>query len=534
MRIPTITELDHELAYRSLKDFTVLHWPIVEPASYIDNWHIDAVCEHLEAVSEGDIKRLLINIPPRHTKSLLTAVMWPAWDWLDVPWRRFLCSSYANSLSMRDSRKCRRIVESELYRTIALKHVEANEEIKSGPGITLVGDQNTKVRYENNHNGVRFSTSVDSANIGFGGDIILVDDAHDIRQIESTDQRNAVLSWWDEVMSTRLNDPKLGAKVVMMQRSHQEDLAGHILERMEQHEDSEENHEDWVHLMLPARFERDRKCVTVIGFEDPRTEEGELLNPDRYDEVSLVGLESDMSPYAVAGQLQQNPVPRKGGAIPVECFKKMKTAEFPMHNIVKSVRYWDKAGTEGGGAFSSGCLMHTMRNGTFVISSIIRGQWGYEKREGIILLMAEEDAGKYSEAGGVFLKPPFIYFEQEPGSGGKESAERTVKMLAGYPVEKDRVGKSDGNKENRAIPFATQVGAGNVFLLNEEPWYHDFINEATYFPRGKYKDQVDSVSGAFNKLTLGTIKRAGAVRGSRRGKPRQLEQYQSKLGRGRK
>ena len=220
---------------RSLKLFTKNSWQSIEPArEFYDNWHIDAISEHLQAVVEGDIRRLIINVPPRHMKSISVAVCLPAWTWTIQPNKRFLYASYAGSLSIRDSVKCRRLIDSKWYQQYF------------GDIFNLTTDQNQKQRFENDQNGQRIATSVDGALTGEGGDIIVVDDPHNVREAESSKVRESVLDWWDQAMQTRLNDPKTGAFIIIMQRVHENDLTGHILAN---------EYNDWDHLCLPARYE---------------------------------------------------------------------------------------------------------------------------------------------------------------------------------------------------------------------------------------------------------------------------------------
>lgn len=461
------TEVDEELlrvtgARYSLNLFIEQAWHIVEPATpYIHGWHIDAICDHLEAVTKGQIRSLIINIPPRHMKSLAVSVFFPCWVWINNPTSRWLFSSYAQDLSTRDSLKCRRLIQSLWYQS------------RWSDKFAITSDQNQKTRFENNKTGYRLSTSVDGLATGEGGDYIVVDDPHNVKQAESELKRNGVLLWWDEVMSTRLNNPNTGRKVIVMQRLHENDLTGHILEK----------ELDYVHLMLPAEYEKDRHCTTSV-FSDPRTEEGEPLWEGLYDRKALGSLKKDLvSEYAIAGQLQQRPAPRGGGMFQIDKFQ--IAGAINEKEIVRSIRYWDKAGTEDGGAFTAGALVHKMIDGSFIVADRVKGQWSAGKRERIIRQTADMDGTKVS-----------VWVEQEPGSGGKESAENTIRGLAGFKVRADKV---TGAKEVRAEPYANQVEIGNVSLLKAE-WNKDFLYEHESFPVGKYKDSVDATAGAFNKL----------------------------------
>ena len=286
-------------AERGLRHFIKLAWPIIEPGTdLVPGWHLDAICEHLEAVTRGEIRNLLINVPPRHMKSLAVGVFWPAWEWITFPHRRWLFSSYALSLSERDSVKCRRLIESPLYQTLW------------GGCYQLCGDQNTKLRYENDRAGHRIATSVGGAATGEGGDRVIVDDPHNVVDRDSEAFRVAALTWWDETMSMRLNDPKTGAKVIVMQRIHEKDLSGHVLEQG-----------GYVHLCLPAEFEVSRRCRTTLGWTDPRRREGELLWPHRVGEKEIADFKVRLGPESYAGQFQQRPAPAGGGRFRGEWFR---------------------------------------------------------------------------------------------------------------------------------------------------------------------------------------------------------------------
>lgn len=296
-----------ERAEASLTEFTANAWRYIDPAPFVAGRHIDAICEHLEAVTNGDIRRLLINIPPRLSKSSLVAVAWPAWTWAQSesgptsgPETQFLFASYAQSLSLRDSVKCRRLIESPYYQ-------------QSWAGrFALTGDQNTKIRFENNRGGYRLATSVGGALTGEGAAIICIDDPHNTIEMESQVQRQGVAMWWDEALSTRLNDPRTGAYVIIMQRLHEDDLSGHILTR---------DIGEWCHLCLPMEFDSSRSWVTSIGWKDWRKEDGELLCPDRFGPAEVEHLKATLGPFGAAGQLQQSPEPRGGGIFKREWWK---------------------------------------------------------------------------------------------------------------------------------------------------------------------------------------------------------------------
>lgn len=303
----------------SLRDFVRDVWPWIDSSEYLSCWAIDAVCEHLEAVTEGEILRLLINQPPRTAKTTITSICWPAWTWarsdisfLSGPQVRFLCASYNERLSFMNANKSRRLLLSPFFKQYW------------GERFSLTQDQNNKSQFDNTKGGSRLSTSVGGSLLGLGGDIINVDDPHNTeteRVIETDADRNKVESWSKELFSTRLNDPKRSAIVVNMQRLHEEDLSGLILKSREEHG------EEWTNLCIPMEYDSGRSYVTVIlpgqdeEWNDPRTREGELMWPERFGPAEVKRLKDNLGPYLASGRLQQLPVPKGGGILQREWWK---------------------------------------------------------------------------------------------------------------------------------------------------------------------------------------------------------------------
>jgi predicted phage terminase large subunit-like protein len=313
-------DLDRADFEESLYKFLEAAWRYIDPSPWKDGWHIDAIAEHLQAVVDGEIKRLIINVPPRHGKSILTSVAFPAWTWAQPvksptsgPGVPFLYASYNDKLSLRDSVKCRRLIESSWYQE------------RWGHRYLLSLDQNTKHRFTNDQGGERLITSIGAGVTGEGGNIIVIDDPNAANEVSSEATTLATLEWWDTVMPTRLNDMETCAFVVIQQRLGETDLTGHILEQ---------NVGEWTHLCLPARFESNRSFITTIGWKDPRTVEGQLLWPDRFPDDKLRILERTMGPYIAAGQLQQRPEPQGGGVIKREWWQLWEKDIFPRMDIV--------------------------------------------------------------------------------------------------------------------------------------------------------------------------------------------------------
>lgn len=454
-----------ERAEASLHEFVRQAWPQVENRPFCDNWHIHAICDHLEAVYDKRITNLLINVPPGCSKSLLTCVFWPSWVWINNPAARFLYASYEQSLATRDSMKMRYLMESPWFKE------------RWGERVKLRADQNQKTRYDTTAGGWRIATTPSGRGTGEHPDYAIADDPHNVAQSESDVQRQEALDWWDGTVSLR-GMTRGVSRVIIMQRLHEEDLSGHVLKKG-----------GFDHLCLPMEFEPDTVKVTSLGFKDPRTVAGEFLAPQFITPELVAEMKKSLvSQYRIAGQLQQRPVPAGGGMFRKEWFQIV--AALPA-GCREFVRYWDKAGTQDAGCNTAGVLMGKFE-GLYYVVDVIAGQWSAHQREQVIKQTAELDRGQYGHVQ--------IWIEQEPGSGGKESAENTIKNLAGYSVRAHAVNSGDGTKEVRAQPFADQCEAGNVRLVSGL-WNQDYIQELIAFPMATLKDRVDASSGAFNKLT---------------------------------
>jgi predicted phage terminase large subunit-like protein len=423
-------------------------------------WSLDAICDHLEAVTNGEVKRLLINVPPGCMKSLLVGVLWPAWEWgpKGRPGTRYLGTAHKQDLGVRDNLKCRRLIQSDWY--------QARWPMK------LTGDQNAKTKFENEHTGFREAMAFGSMT-GSRGDRVLLDDPLSVDHANSEADLRAAELTFTEALPTRVNNDE-SAIVVIMQRLHEHDTAGIILKR----------ELGYVHLCLPMRFEEERRCATRIGFVDPRTHDGELLFPERFPEETVSNLEKVMGSYAAAGQLQQRPAPREGGM-----FKK---AWFPVVRAVplgtRFVRGWDLAATEGAGDWTAGVKIGRQKNGRFLIADVRRDRLSSAGVERLLINTASQDGYE-----------TMISIPQDPGQAGKSQASYYVQQLAGYTI---RATPESGSKETRAGPLAAQAEAGNVDIL-EGAWNDAFFDELCIFPNGT-KDQVDAASRAFNELVLGS------------------------------
>jgi phage terminase large subunit-like protein len=282
------------------RDYLEAAWSVIEPATlFVGGYHVDAIADHLEAITFGWLKNLVINIPPRHSKSSLVAVLWPTWEWIDQPHLRYLFMSYAQHLSVRDSLKCRDLILSDWYQR------------QWGDRYALHADQNQKMYYRNHKGGHRLASSVGGVGTGEGGERIVTDDPHHALDVEKAEtERENVLNWWDGAMTSRANNPATVSRVIVMQRLHTHDLTGHVLEKME------EGGESYEFLVLPAEYEpRLTVCLAASPkplAHDPRTTEGEALSPERFPTPELRKIEIGMGQQRYAGQYQQRPAPASG------------------------------------------------------------------------------------------------------------------------------------------------------------------------------------------------------------------------------
>lgn len=472
MNLPSPEEIDFALAEKSLLDFVEIGWRYIDPADFVSNWHIGAVAEHLEAVANGDIRRLIINVPPRHMKSLSVSVAFPAWVWaqqkrspLTGPGVGFLSTSYAQHLSVRDNVKCRRLIDSPWYQR------------GWGKRFKLTTDQNTKIRFENDKGGYRIASSVDGTATGDGGDIIIVDDPISAGDALSATIRASTNEWFDNTMSTRLNDPKTGAYIVIMQRLHENDLVGHVL--------AKEDASDWTVLCLPARYESDHPRVYA---GDPRKVDGELLWPERMPEAELAKREIALGSYGAASQFQQRPAPREGGMFKRRWFEVVDAAPAGLRDC----RAWDFAGTVAKPGsdpdWTAGVKIGRAADGFYYITDCQRFRDTSAVVERSLLTTARQDG-----------KTCRIRIPQDPGQAGKGQASSFTRLLSGFIV---KAVPPTGSKETRAAAFAAQCEAGNVRVVKGS-WNEAFFDELDVFPFGKHDDQVDAAADAFNELNDG-------------------------------
>lgn len=456
-------EIDRRACAKSFAAFVQRAWHVLEPATELKwGWALDAICAHLEAVSRGEILNLLINVPPGCMKSLLVGVLFPAWEWgpRKRPDLRYIGTAHKQDLAVRDNLKCRRLIQSEWY--------------QSRWPILLTSDQNAKTKFENDATGFREAMAFTSTT-GSRGDRLILDDPLSVDDANSEANLNAAEITFTEALPTRLNSEK-SAKIVIMQRLHERDTSGLILSRKL----------SYVHLCLPMEFEAERRCQTVIGFEDPRQEDGELLFPERFPQTQVDELKRNMGSYATAGQFQQRPVPREGGMFKRHWFDVV--AAVPAGGT--SVRGWDLAATKAavsatsGPAYTAGVKV-TEVGGVYYVEDVRRERGSAGEVERLIKATAQQDGEKVK-----------ISIPQDPGQAGKAQVAAFARLLAGFNC---RFSPESGKKEDRALPVSAQAEAGNIKLVKGD-WNDAFLDEVCLFPGGTFKDQTDALSRAMADL----------------------------------
>lgn len=457
--------------------FRYFAWPVLEPSTeYVDNWHVHAICEHLQAVSKGQVNRLIINMPFRMLKSTLVSQAWPVWEWIERPSLQYLTSSYAKVLSIRDAVNSRRIIESDVFQE------------SFGERFMMTSDQNVKSFYENSKRGQRVATSTDAAATGFGGNRILVDDPISSREADSEPARLASIEWWKGTAATRFNDASKDAAVVVMQRLHEDDLTGYLLKSGAR----------WEHLVLPMRYERKRMVYiggnlkevdtdtisTSTGFVDPRSDEGELLCPARLNDEAVTAIELDLGSYHTKAQLQQAPTTR-GGTIFARKDWKFYKALPTMDECVLSID----------------ATFKDTKNSDFVAIQL----WGRKDADKYLMKRLKERMGfgatvkaiQAMRADAISKKLKLTAILIEDKANGPAIIETLKKDVSGVIAI-----EPEGGKVARAFAIQPEHEAGNIWVPDPsiDPTIEEFLSETASFPNVAHDDETDSFTQAINWL----------------------------------
>src|SRR5579871_990873 len=471
-----------EKARRRLCEFVEQGWPVLEPhTAFVPGIHVDAICQHLQAITEGRISNLIINVPPGHAKSLLVTVFWPAWVWTTHPEVRWIFASYRADLAIRDSLKCRILMESDWYQQ------------RWGDRFRLRDDQNQKARYENSATGYRVVTSVGTGT-GERADIVVVDDPTSVDQADSDAERQSANEWWNGTMTTRLNDLRTGHLVVIQQRLHEDDLTGHLLEQG-----------GYQLLMLPEEFEPERASSTSIGWRDPRTQSGELLWPAKIRSVEVAALKVKLGSYRYSGQYQQRPSPSGGGIFRRHWFRYWKPKTMDLRPVVvrlpdgsqqqiqaidlpdefdEMIQSWDMAYKDlKTSDYVAGGVWASKGANRFLIDQL-RDRLGFTETLAALQAMTQ----KWPKALAKLIE------DKANGPAVISSLRSRIPGLLAINPE--------GGKIARAQAVTPYIESGNVFLPHPAiaPWVDGFIEECAIFPNGRHDNQVDQMTQALRRI----------------------------------
>ncbi len=487
-QIELLRQIDAE---NSLYSFVQFMWKFVEPANpFIGNWHLEVICEALEAVTSGEVTRLLINVPPGMCKSLLVDVFWPAWEWIHYPHLRYVCTSYSQSLTERDNIRFRNLIQSDLYRKLW------------GDRFAPSKDTFSVIKVANDKTGWKLATSVGGVGTGERGDRVIVDDPHNVKEGESEAVMESTLRYFTEVLPTRMTNPISSALVVIMQRVNEGDVSGHIMT----------NDIGYMVVMLPMKYDSGRPCDV-----DPRTEDGELIFPERFPEWVVERDEKIMGPYATASQFQQSPSPRGGGIVKREWWK-----------------LWPPI--ERGEGISAGGNLQNGSHGNGSVTTAVPAPLRYPMMDYIIAscdtAYTSKQENDYSACVvfGIFLQhglPKVMLMEAwkerlefhdlmtriiktcqkrkvdmlliESKASGESIRQEIVRECGEVEFSVRGINPGSQDKVARMHAVVPLFSSGCVYAPDKQ-WAEEVINEVAVFPKGKYDDIPDCVSQGLSYL----------------------------------
>ena len=460
--LPTRLTEEADQGRRSFRSFMQAGWHVLLPQTPLMwGWHLDAICEHLEAIYQGQIKNLIVTTPPGSTKSNTVCVYWPAWCWISRPHWQFLCASNEASLSLRDAVASRRLLTSEWYQE------------RWGRSFQLTSDQNVKGWYENDKRGFRTSTSTGASVTGKKGDCLIADDLLDVKQAYSKADRENNQEWFDRAFFNRVNNERESHRILLGQRTHDDDVVAHALQTGV-----------WEELRLPEEFDPKKRCVTSIGWMDPRTDLGELLRPQQFGPEQVETAKKVLGPMDYAAQHQQDPTPEAGNLFKREQFKffqPLSDGRFQLDALLLHRNDFVRFAT-----VDLACSIKTTSDDTDVMSFYVHGP----SRN---VLVVNNRCNRMEAP----LIIPAICWEMEQWKLQWVGIEKTAYQLsvvqyarrAGLQV-KELV--ADKDKVARAQVALIMVQAGQVWLPAGASWLSAFFKQMMAFPRGVHEDVVDT------------------------------------------
>jgi predicted phage terminase large subunit-like protein len=421
-------------------------------SQFLMNWHIRVLAARLAAVRDGHIRRLAINLPSRHLKSLLASVAFPAWILGHEPSAEILCVSYAQDLADKWSRDCRRIVASPWYRWLF--------------PTRLAPMRQAMAEFETTARGCRIATSVGGVLTGRGADVIVIDDPLKPEEALSDRHRQGANEWYDHTLYSRLNDKARSAVVLVMHRLHEDDLAGHVLAQ-----------EDWEVVRFPAIAEDDETHAidTLAGPRVFSRRRGEALHPAREPRAMLDAIRHTIGEYNFAGQYQQAPAPLGGGLVKPAWFRRYLPAELPAQ-FDRLVQSWDTANKASELADFSVCTSWGVKANNLYLLDVLRHRLEYPD-----LKRAVRDAHAR-------LKPDVVLIED------RASGTQLIQELVAEGLHAVTRYRPQSDKVMRMHAQTAAIENGFVHLPQAAPWLAEYLHELAVFPNGRHDDQVDSTA----------------------------------------
>ena len=411
--------------------------------TFLDNWHLHHLCNHLQAVENGQIKRLIINMPPRYLKSLTVSVAWPAWLLGQNPSQRIIVASYAERLSLKHSLDSRHLLNASWFQ-------------RAYPQLSLFAGQNEKHKFVTTQHGFRLAASVGGTLTGEGGDILIIDDPLNPLHAESTAQRSRANRWFEHTFSSRLNSKKRGAIIIVMQRLHEDDLTGFLLKKG-----------GWHHLELPAIAPK--TMLTNLHLR----REGEALHPNREDLVQLQKTKHEMGSHAFSAQYQQRPRPKQGAMMRRHWLQCSTPPPLGEGQIIQS---WDTAIKVGNKNDPSVCITAQIIGNKCHILNVLREKLEYHHLRSTLINHAEK------------WQPTAILLEDKASGQSLLQdlrASTSLPLIAIMPTQ---------DKLTRFAAITPLIEAGRLHLPPNALWLADFEQELLTFPVSQHDDQIDALS----------------------------------------
>ncbi len=472
------------LLRNSLRLFIRKGWPVIEPSTtYLENWHIDLIAEYLEGVTFGQIKRLLINLPPRYAKSTCVSIMWPAWVWareafpgkphnpaLEGPGTKWVCASYADELRTAHSLQRRKLLQSDWYRERWPKPAE------------LISDQNVKTLFVNSSAGVMLATTMLGAGTGLGGNYIVIDDPHKTQEEPGSKEVERQVAAYGDTFATRHDDKKQGVTVIVMQRINDNDLSAHVLKTVE---------ENYLHLKIEAEAPERRVFVFPRTGRILTREPGDLLWEQREGPLEIKRQKAVMGRWKYSAQYQQDPIPEGGAIFQREWFShrfhRDPVTGLPLGaKLLRVIQSWDTAAKKKESNDYWACTT-----------------WGLVAGEDARIRMLDRtmDRMEYVE-GRQKIKDQYAKWKETTAVLIEDSSSGTAIIsdlrTTGIPLLP--ISPAGADKEANARAVSPMFESGMILLPEGAEWADDYIESMTRFPKGQHDDDVDSTSQALNYL----------------------------------